>query len=398
MSHRLAIIARSSLPCVVFLWLVTPVLAENAMSLADIRTADGQAAKIETTKSGFLVNNASKIVARVVAAPDAFLCRVTPGGNRDVMQLSIGRVESLRCDSLYSPSRDEAITFEAQRVELRWQGDHYQLSAQGPVTVRIEHDYIKIKRGISYFRPLDKTVFSRAPAGWCSWYICGTCIDEAMIARNTDWLAANLKKFGCEYVQIDDGWQGVGKGAGENRDWYVTEPHKFPHGMKWLADYIRAKGFTPGIWVIPFTTSDEKFFNQHPELFLRRADGTSVFETRNPKTGKVEFNWAGRYAIDATTPQGRKWIADLFHMLCSDWGYDYVKIDGQGDWRNVCNDRDRAANPKLSATDAYRLGLAAAKSQMKPNQFLLNSPARRPVAAIAKECASAATWARNGRA
>ena len=154
-----------------------------------------------------------------------------------------------------------------------------------------------------------------------------------MITRNTDWLAANLKKFGCEYVQIDDGWQGVGNGDGENRDWYVTDPRKFPHGMKWLADYIRAKGFTPGIWVIPFTTSDEKFFHQHPELFLRRADGTSAFETRNPKTGKVEFNWAGRYAIDATTPQGRKWIANLFNMLCSDWGYDYVKIDGQGDWQ-----------------------------------------------------------------
>ena len=114
MSHRLAIIARSSLPCVVFLWLVTPALAENAMPLADIRTADGQAAKIETTKSGFLVNNASEIVARVVAAPDAFLCRVAPGGNRDVVQLSIGRVESLRCDSLYSPSRDKAITFKAR--------------------------------------------------------------------------------------------------------------------------------------------------------------------------------------------------------------------------------------------------------------------------------------------
>ena len=28
--------------------------------------------------------------------------------------------------------------------------------------------------------------------------------------------------------------------------------------MKWLADYIRAKGFKPGIWLIPFATSDEQ--------------------------------------------------------------------------------------------------------------------------------------------
>ena len=360
------------LPCVVFLLLVSPALAENAVPLADIHTGDGQAAKIETTKSGFLVNNASEIVARVVAAPDAFLCRVAPGSNRDVVQLSIGRVESLRCDSLFSPSRDEAITFEANRVEIRWQTDHYQLSAQGPLTVRRQPNFMKSRPGLEWFRPLDKTVFSRAPAGWCSWYIYYQDVREDHVTRNTDWLAANLKKFGCEYVQIDEGWQGVGKGNGENRDWYVTEPHKFPHGMKWLADYIRGKGLTPGIWVIPFTTSDEKFFHQHPEMFLHHADGTSIFETRDPKTGKVEFNWAGRYAIDATTPQGRKWIADLLHMLCRDWGYDYVKIDGQGDWRNVCNSRDRAADPKPSPQEAYRLGLAAAKSQMKPNQFLLN--------------------------
>ena len=37
MSHRLAPITRPILLCVVFLWLVGPALAENAVPLADIR-------------------------------------------------------------------------------------------------------------------------------------------------------------------------------------------------------------------------------------------------------------------------------------------------------------------------------------------------------------------------
>ena len=136
-------------------------------------------------------------------------------------------------------------------------------------------------------------------------------------------------------MQIDDGWQGVGHGNGENRDWYVTDKQKFPHGMKWLADYIRGKGMKPGIWLIPFATSDEQLFRQHPDFFIRRADGSSVFEEPDAKTGKVEINWTGRYAIDPTNPKARQWCRDLFKMICSDWGYDYVKIDGQGGSANV---------------------------------------------------------------
>ena len=72
---------------------------------------------------------------------------------------------------------------------------------------------MKLKRGLAWFRPLDKKAFSRAPAGWCSWYVFWQGVREDQVVQNTDWLAASLKKFGCEYVQIDDGWQGVGQGA-----------------------------------------------------------------------------------------------------------------------------------------------------------------------------------------
>lgn len=345
----------------------------QGLPLQDIKISNGQAAKIEADKDGFRVDNAASIDARLVAAEDAFLCRLTPGGNPDVVQLGIGRVNSLRCNSLYSPSRDGAITCEAERVEIKWNNGHWQLAAQGPLRVRLEPGFMKTKRGLTFFRPLDKSIFSRAPAGWCSWYIFWQGVREDQVTQNTDWLAANLKKFGCEFVQIDDGWQGVGQGMGENRDWHVTEKNKFPHGMKWLADYIRAKGFKPGIWLIPGATSDTKLFGEKPDLFVRRPDGTSVFETPDPKTGKPVIDWTGRYVVDPTSAQGRKWFTDLFQMLCIDWGYDYVKIDGQGGSAGVCQRfRDRLTDPQMKPDDAYRSGLAAMKSVMGPKRFLLN--------------------------
>ena len=344
-----------------------------ATLLSAIRVEGGQAVRVEAIKDGLRVNNATSVEADVAAASDALLCRLAPAANKDVVQLGIGRVASLRCNALFSPARDEAICFNARRVELVWQGDHYHLKAQGPLEVVIENDFMKHERGLKYYRPLDKSISARAPAGWCSWYIFYQDVREDQIVANTRWVAKNLKKFGCQYVQIDDGWQGVGRGMGENRNWYVTEKQKFPHGMKWLADSIRAQGFKPGIWLIPYTTSDAKLFQSQPDLFLRRPDGTSAFETRDSKTGKVEIDWCGQYAIDPTTAKGKKWFEDLFHMISIDWGYDYVKIDGQGGapgvYQRFCQ---RGVTAQMPPDELYRGTLAIMKSVMGRERILLN--------------------------
>ena len=84
---------------------------------------------------------------------------------------------------------------------------------------------------------------------WSSWTSYYEGVNENDILRNTDWLAAHLKPYGFQYVQLDDGYDRGKKGEHcwiEN--WDRT---KFPHGPKWLADYIKSKGLRPGIWVVP---------------------------------------------------------------------------------------------------------------------------------------------------
>ncbi len=258
-----------------------PDRPEAEMPLRNLQVAGKQKPQIGQVGGNFLVSNRAAITADVFLPADAFLCRLGPSEDTDIVQFSIGRVSSTRCNALFSPDADLGVAFEGRDVSLTWQKDHYVLHARGPLTVAMHPDMMKAERGLKWFRPLDRAAFPRAPAGWCSWYVYWQGITEDETIKNTDWLAANLKKFGCEYVQIDDGWQGVGSGSGENRDWYVTEPKKFPHGMKWLAGQIRERGFRPGLWLIPFATSNEQTFRDKPEMFCKRADGTSVGETRD---------------------------------------------------------------------------------------------------------------------
>lgn len=349
--------------------------------LAKIAGKNDTAVNAEATPTGWHFATPAGLDARVAGFRDGIACRVAPGSDRDVVQLGVGAATSRLCNALYSPTADTALVFRADALALEplKTGKGFAVSCGGPLTVTVLDNYLRTRRGLPWFQPMDRSVFPRPPAGWCSWYYYYLDITEAEVVKNTDWLAEHLKKFGCDWVQIDDGWQGRGRGFGSNRDWFATCEKDFPHGMKWAADYIRSKGFLPGIWCIPFTQSDTEMFRRDPELFVHRADGSSPGERTEPLTYEWmpeddrRFEWAGRYFIDPTGSEGEDYLRRLFTLLCDEWGYDYVKIDAQGMMAGFYDEhRKRLANPALDGDRAYRHGLDAITAVMGPHRFLLN--------------------------
>ena len=84
------------------------------------------------------------------------------------------------------------------------------------------------------------------PMGWNSWNTFGENINEQLIMEIADaMVSTGLKDAGYEYVVIDDCWSA--KKRDENGD-LVADPVKFPHGLKYLADYIHSKGLKFGIY------------------------------------------------------------------------------------------------------------------------------------------------------
>jgi len=86
----------------------------------------------------------------------------------------------------------------------------------------------------------------KPPMGWNSWNTFGENINEQLILEITDILIEKgYKEAGYEYVVIDDCW------ALRERDKngrLVPNPEKFPHGMKYIADYIHGKGLKFGMY------------------------------------------------------------------------------------------------------------------------------------------------------
>ncbi len=158
--------------------------------------------------------------------------------------------------------------------------------------------------------------------GWCNWFYTHDSYSEEEILENARFIANNFKKYGLEYIQIDEGYQTW------HGDWRGNS--RFPHGLKWLATQIRNSGLKPGIWIAPFVVSDTTpLFKEHPDWFLKNSDGS--LKRIGPWPGE-DTDWfrneiPKRYGLDITHPEAEKWFTDLIDTLANNWGFEMIKVD-----------------------------------------------------------------------
>jgi hypothetical protein len=185
--------------------------------------------------------------------------------------------------------------------------------------------------------------------GWCSWFYTLDHVSEDEVLRNTAFAAEHLHRFGLEYVQVDDGYQRA------QGDWEGNE--RFPRGMKWLAERIKAYGFKPGIWIAPYVISEQSdVFRRHPEWLVRRRNGSlqriGNWENENSPAALAEV--VKRYCLDITHPEAAEWLRDLFETIGQRWGYEMIKIDFVA-WSILA--AESYHDPTLSSAEVYRRGL-----------------------------------------
>lgn len=264
-------------------------------------------------------------------------CRISDGSNNDIMVMTLGNVNTSLSQGIFDPAKDEVKLADGRTIR-----NYYK-------------DSLKIK----YYAPIDKSRFALPPSGWCSWYYYYQEVTEDEIKLNTKWLAENLKDYGAMCVQLDDGWQGVGRGSGDNRDW-TTIDKRFSGGMDKLAAYIKSNGFVPGLWLAPHGQSNPEVVKKNPGVFLLKPDGTSASDT-----------WEGKYLVDPSTIQTQTYLTDLFKTMSS-WGYDYFKIDGQPIvTREYRNKKEFMKNPSDDTDGLYRNTLESMRKGMGPDRYLL---------------------------
>jgi hypothetical protein len=293
-----------------------------------------------------------------------------PQNNPEVMYFALGLVSGSAFHELFDRKADTVIQFSDRTTLLRDNQDETLLTVRMPVpgntSIRMVPDYYTKILGAPAYTPLDDTYFNTAPMVWSSWTGYYGDVTENDIVQNTDWLAKNLKPFGFQFVQLDDGYD-----RGKNGEHYWVEnwdKSKFPHGPQWLTSYIKSKGLRAGLWLVP--NSYAGALDKHPEWYVRSNQGDFVPDYATP-------------VLDSSNPQVLTFLRKMFTTL-GDWGFEYYKFDGEGSIPQAMPElnRQRLYDQSLDPVVAYVSRMKVIRETLGPHTFLEGCPAGMPLNGI----------------
>jgi hypothetical protein len=164
---------------------------------------------------------------------------------------------------------------------------------------------------------LDDGLALTPPMGFNNWNTthCTATFNEQLVTGIADlFVARGLKDAGYQYVNVDDCWALPARDPQTQR--LVPDPVRFPHGIKFVADYVHSKGLKFGIYT---------------------SAGTKTCNGPGGFPGGLGFE-----DVDAQT--------------FAEWGVDYLKYDN-------CN------NQNVPATQRYPAMRDALKRTGRPIVF-----------------------------
>lgn len=175
------------------------------------------------------------------------------------------------------------------------------------------------------------------PMGWNSWNTFGENINEQLILEMADAMAASgLPEKGYEYLVIDDCWSM--KERDEN-DRLVADPVKFPHGMKYVADYVHSRGLKFGM----YSCAGNLTCAGYPGSFEHEFIDAETFASWGVDFLKYDYCYHspiihGKYLYRRMGLALENCGRDILFSACS-WGADetaqWIKETGASMWRST---------------------------------------------------------------
>ncbi|MFE0330508.1 fibronectin type III domain-containing protein [Streptomyces sp. NPDC003753] len=152
-------------------------------------------------------------------------------------------------------------------------------------------------------------------------------LTESHVLQQADVLASKLKSHGYEYVNVDAGWNvDDGKNVADDYARPTADLKKFPHGMKYVGDYLHRKGLKFGLYLAVGLYMDYYNDGRTP---IHNAPGCTTKDIVYPDLRKTS-GWDNvSYQLNFASPCTTQYIQSVADELAG-WGVDFLKIDGVG--------------------------------------------------------------------
>lgn len=104
---------------------------------------------------------------------------------------------------------------------------------------------ILLSAGSAYAQKFEGLALT-PPMGWNSWNTFGVNINERLVMDMADaMVSSGMKSAGYTYLVLDDAWLAKERDADGN---LIVDPARFPHGIKYIANYVHAQGLKFGLY------------------------------------------------------------------------------------------------------------------------------------------------------
>ncbi len=206
-------------------------------------------------------------------------------------------------------------------------------------------------------------IIRKPPMGWNTWNTFGPDINEQLIMESARaMIETGLKVAGYEYIVIDDMWSL--KERDENGR-LQPDPAKFPHGMRYLADYVHSLGLKFGM----YSCGGYLTCGGYPGSYGHEWTDAATFAQWGVDLLKYDYCFhpasvAGAAIYSRMGTALANCGRDILFMACS-WGVDdtrqWIRQTGAHTWRSTGDINDSWASVK-----------AIAQSQMQAQEY--NAP------------------------
>lgn len=239
----------------------------------------------------------------------------------------VGRPTISGVNGVYDIKQDLLIDWNG--CNWRWISDKFEENEDGTLKVELEIElgpkplfinlrmqYYRRHLGYSYHKPWDFRPNLKPLAGWCSWEAFRRDVTQENIEEVSKFFGENLRDYGLEYIQIDDGFQNMPlplDPKGSLAEGWLNTNKQFPKGHKGAVESIEKEDLKAGIWTNANITNEE-FAKEQGQYLIKGNDG-------KPMLGE----WID-YLIDCSEEALDKHIAPFYKGL-REYGYDYFKTD-----------------------------------------------------------------------
>lgn len=253
------------------------------------------------------------------------------------------------------------------------QGDGFEVPANG--SLALDGVYIQIAGDLAYedaFVDYMGFLATRFPfrgkqtpllrhAFHCTWNY-GVFADqsEASLLPTARFIAANFPNL--KYFLMDDGYLR----RNDSQDFlskFYPDPARevdaatWPRGIRGFTDELRCLGLRPGLWWSPTVRVSSPLYADHPDWFLRNADG-SVY-----RIGEANG------CLDFSHPEALAFLDRTLAVILGEWGMEACKVDF---WSHTFEDRHaRLRDPSVTAAQARVRFFETVRKHLPPDGVLM---------------------------